>query len=253
MARVVILIYTGIDKGDWAWPILEVGYANNPANPSECKTICFHPPGSAPPAPLQHLQSVAASEEGVAQFLRRFFGTDEIIPGEPINPAFANDGKAVEARAIEIAKGFHVVDPWEANFTRYFHVVVEETCPEKYADARVPRAAFISSDSTALGPLFDLEVRPPDRDKWTWDQFMQVKRYRDDEPWITELGERFKYAAQGQRLKSTTASFEAADAKRYRPLVHRVELSSNNDMTFEVIFVEMDPGAPGRRERSPGP
>lgn len=83
-ARIVVLLYTGMDKGDWAWPILEVGYATNPAKPSECKTVCFHPPGSKPPNPLQHLQAVEATQNGVADFLKKFFGTSEIIEGEPI-------------------------------------------------------------------------------------------------------------------------------------------------------------------------
>ena len=238
-ANIVVLIFTGTDKEDWAWPILEVGLATNPADTSKCKTICFHPPGSEPPDPLKHLQAVAADEESIVCFLKEFFGTDKIVPLPVVNEAFANDDSQTAHWAKEIGQDFRLAEPWQHSFTYFLQLLVEDTSPNKYKDKKVPPSAIIDPVSTALAPLFDLTSSPPDGQHWTWEGFMAAIKRTDETKWVAELGERMHYSAQGKILNSTSGSFQAADEGTYRPLLHRVNLSPDNQMMFEVIFVEV--------------
>ena len=234
-ADVLILLFTAT-HATWDWPLYEVGLATNIDDDVPCRIVCLHPPDASPPDPIKVTQAVKADENGIEDFLYKFFCTSEITGCDPpINLRLAEDRGVIRQLAVEVAKGFKAVKPWKNYFTNFLWVIVDDghvDCEE------VPATAWIHPESSGLA-MFQVASKPPNRDHWTWGDLLARANRKEDEAWVKALGERFYWASRGDNLKSMEDSFKCMKTgNSFRPLLNRVELRSDGSMLFEIILVE---------------
>ncbi|MEM9161125.1 MAG: toll/interleukin-1 receptor domain-containing protein [Verrucomicrobiota bacterium] len=234
-ADVLILLFTAT-HASWDWPLYEVGLATNIDDESPCRIVCFHPPDTSPPDPIKFTQAVKADEEGIEDFLYKFFCTSEITGCDPpVNSKLAEDRAVISQLAVDVAKGFKAVKPWKNYFTNFLWVIIDEG---KVDEEEIPKSARIDPESSGLA-MFRVTPKPPTRDFWTWGELLAKANREDDEGWIKALGERFYWASRGSNLRSMTHNFTCMRTGNiFRPLLNRVELRSDNSMLFEIILVE---------------
>lgn len=237
-ADILLLIFTS-STNQWDWPLYEVGLATSLDEPDRCRIVCIYPPGAEPPDPIKAFQAVEATEEGLEKFLRQLFCTKDLVEVEPVLNERLKEGEGLQRLARELAECFTTVEPWENCFTYYLWIVVEDVANDEHVEnEEVPASAFVDPESTAL-ELFGLASKPPGREHWLWQDLLSKVGDSDDSRWVSELGERFKWASRGSILKSMTSTFESpSDESAYRPLLHKVSLRRDGAMRFEVIFVE---------------
>ncbi|MEM6675349.1 MAG: toll/interleukin-1 receptor domain-containing protein [Planctomycetota bacterium] len=240
-ADALILLFTA-EHAAWDWPLFEVGLATNIDDSQPCRIVCFHPPELEPPDPIKFAQAVKADENGIEEFLYKFFCTSEVTGCDPpLNQKLAENRDPLRELAAMVAGGFELVKPWATYFTNYLWIIVEDG---KVESEHVPESAWIDPESTGLA-MFQVARKPPNRDAWTWGDLLRKASRRSDEAWVSALGERFYYARRGEILKSMSDTFTCLrTGQSYIPLLNRAELRSDGSMLFEVILVEQQ----GREE-----
>lgn len=238
-ADVVLLLFTLTDAS-WDWPLYEVGLATNleDSDSERCRIVCLYPPYAQPPEPIKYAQAVKADQEGITDFLYRFFCTSEITGCDlPINLRFSEDRTELEEMAYQLTSEFGGAEPWSHCFTNYFWITVDSV---PLSNQEIPAEARISPESSAF-ELFRLTPNPPGKNNWTWGELLKKVQANQDSSWVSDLGERFYWASRGEILKTTNSSLTCMKTSRlYRPLLHRVELKPNGAMQFEVIFTVYD-------------
>ena len=78
-SNLLILLFTA-PKGTWDWCLYEVGLFREPADLDKRPVVCVHNPNYETPDPIKDLQSVKANLDGLKEFLKKFYGTVDVLP-----------------------------------------------------------------------------------------------------------------------------------------------------------------------------
>lgn len=236
-SNILIWTFTSPDKS-WNWSLLEVGYATDLQNSKFCRVIALHPPGTKPPDPLSHLQTLEASEENIEHFLYELLFSDKYSETKLSIEQTPILSKQVTKFAVELSNYFRSINVWEHCFTNSFWVVSPINMINENG---MPKDAHIEIEkgSTFLSFL-NLMDTPPNCDNWKWkDILVHLDKQSSSKDWLDELNERFYYASQGEILRETKSVFKSNQTGDfYRPLLHRVEVKPNGNAYFEVVFVK---------------
>lgn len=246
--EIILLLFTLTDAS-WDWPLYEVGLATDPNDTDTCKVVCIYPPYAQPPDPIKYSQAVKADQEGLTDFLFKFFCTNEITSCDPpLNPRFKEDKTELVEAARKLSAKLAGAEPWSYCFTNFFWITVDRVPLES---EEIPREAKISPESSAFD-LFRLTPKPPGRDNWTWGDLLEKVAASKNDQWVADLAERFYWASRGEVLKTMRSRLTCMKTGRtFRPLLHRVDLKPNGSMQFEVIFVVHDPDRESEEKAEP--
>jgi hypothetical protein len=113
---------------NWDWCLYETGIFEGIR---KGKVIVLHSHEGQAPTPLTHLQSIPATRDRVAEFLRVFFGTSDITEIEPpLNESLASKNNLLMDIADEIVALFaQAVSARPHYFHRHLVVRIPETDP----------------------------------------------------------------------------------------------------------------------------
>jgi hypothetical protein len=101
-----LLIFTEL-TATWDWCLYEAGMFTHLEGEDRRRVICLHNARAEPPKPLEHLQSVPAAPESVAQFLAQFFGNTTLTgTAEPINSPLADNPDQLARLAASVCGHF---------------------------------------------------------------------------------------------------------------------------------------------------
>ena len=237
--QVLIMLFTD-PSADWDWLLYEAGLYTRLDQVKQGLVICIHNPNIEPPEPIKNLQAVKANQEDMEQFLKKFFGTTEILDIEsPINETFARSEEDLPRLAEEICNKFSQrpeTDP-PVYFTRQ---IVLEVDPTRIEDGGIPGDSIVKSDRESLA-LFNLEGSPPVSENWIWQDLLDQS---EDKAWAGELEQAIAAATKGQLGVPMTMAFVSARTQQsFRPVLHKREAGGETAMTYTVLLV-LQPEAP---------
>ena len=149
------------------------------------KVICIHDPQLQPPRPLQHLQAVPVTVDGLMKFLRELFCETTLTQLErPLSPSLCKQDQMLRDSAEDIAKALTSKPLQTIYFGEYLSLRV--TDPNAINENLIPGDAVVEASQRCL-ELFDKEAPPPRVKNWSWKDLEQEAKKNSDQRWIREL------------------------------------------------------------------
>jgi hypothetical protein len=220
---------------DWVWPIYEAGLFEGSGNneQNEKRIILLHNPAVNIPDPLQELQVVKAELNDTKNFLKKFFGTDEITGEAPLNIAFSQNENLVEQTAISICNLFREIGPEPDTNYVVAHMAINIANPENIED--IPNASTIEFHNDAQA-IFGLASHlRPRKSTLTWLDFIQ-ELGSSHEKWLKELVRAICDSNKGRKLSPLRITCRAMDNKIYTPILYQMDDNDDGSRKFHIVF-----------------
>jgi hypothetical protein len=237
-SNLLLLLFTDSTKA-WDWCLYEAGMFTRLEGDYYKKVICIHDPQSKPPKPLQHLQAVPATVDGLSKFFHDLFCETTLTQlDRPLNSYLCKRQEVLRESAEELAKALtsksSPLPP--IFFGEYLSLRVAD--PTTILESLIPGDATVEASQRCL-ELFDKEAPPPKLKSWSWKDLEQEAKKNKDQRWIRELAKAIYRASRGNLVESIQATFCARrGGKTYRPILSGAEWGTDGSITFRVLFEE---------------
>lgn len=238
-SNLLLLLFTDATKA-WDWCLYEAGMFTRLEGEYYKKVICIHDPQSKPPKPLQHLQAVPATVDGLSKFLRDLLCETTLTQlDRPLNTYLCKREEVLRESAEELAKVL-TSQPSQLPpiyFGEYLSLRVAD--PTTILESLIPGDATVVDASQRCLELFDKKAPPPRVKSWSWKDLEQEAKRNRDQRWIRELAKAIYRASQGNLVEAIQATFCARrGGKTYRPILSGAEWGTDGSITFRILFEE---------------
>lgn len=251
----LIFLFSGPSR-NWQWCLYEIGLFTPLSDRVRRPIVCIHPPGEAPPDPIDDLQSVPCDEENLFHFLQGFFDGD--YSDDSINEKLAKDKRQLRKISKQIYEEWISHDNLEDRvyYTRYITFLL----PENYEneDGLLDERILINGDPLSL-EIFGLTQQTGNK-PWPWNKFKEymnkaAEKCGDPVEFTKSIEEMILKSCRNEMIAPATHHIESLTSKkRYQPVVHRRDTYPDGRIRVRVLFVQIpEPEAGSRNLTAPAP
>jgi hypothetical protein len=235
-SNLLLLLFTDTAKV-WDWCLYEAGMFTGLEGDHYKKVICIHDSNLQPPKPLQHLQAVPATVDGLTKFLRELFCETALTRlDNPISPGLCKQEEQILNSAQELNRVFNSKPAQEIYFGEYLSLHID--VPSAITEEAIPDNAKVDGSARCL-EMFGKRPLAPNGGRWNWHDLEQEARKNRDQRWIEELTKAIYMASHGDLFDPIQATFCARrGGNTYRPILSSANFGSDGAIAFKVLFEE---------------
>jgi hypothetical protein len=233
----LLFLYTR-PRDTWDWSLFETGlFYGLQKGP----VIVLHNPSSGPPGPIRNVQAVRANEKGIKDFLKKFFGTIEITNmATPINPEYAKDEQGHLSRDAAAISAFFEGELDKRHFTERMFLRILDT--NSLDQGIVPSDSIVEAGPSLLS-IFGLLERG-ETNPWTWEELAGRLEKDGNSKLVIAIEQSLCKANKSELFDQIQYIYQPRQSpKKYRVVLHSMEIGYNGEKKFCVLFFEQISGA----------